>query len=512
MQINKIIKLAIKRLEREGKILTPDFYAEAFCKEAKLAGVKVDDCSHVEKMLETLNPELKKEIKNYRIQTLAELTRYLIAKLNRTNTSHCSEQLEAQIALNVSILKAIAKLHNQEARALAKKSLELLKKAPSKAEVEYFKQLWDNFVAKYDDTFLYKLKELGDVDTSDLRKTIENLKIAHKESAKQFDLREIADLLITSFTPSIASSVNESIESLRQKLREHPDALLEDSIKEEVKQAVAARIALDKKSVKEMVASLENILDKLSVRLIGMIEKSDGSTIEIQRIKKELESFTKESEIDFQIAHKQLYTIAIALEENTLEFKSDLQDHSADVKALQKRVKELEIQLKKAQQEAKIDFLTKLYNKRALDEFLQIKEGEFKRYGRNFSIVIFDIDHFKKVNDTYGHEAGDVILRSFANILKNDSREVDIVGRYGGEEFMAILSETDLEGAVQYAKKVNEHVQRAKFLYKGKRILLTVSAGVAQRKDWTSLEETIEKADENLYKAKRSGRNKVVYK
>ena len=75
MQINKIIKLAIKRLEREGKILTPDFYAEAFCKEAKLAGVNVDDCSHVEKMLETLNPELKKELKNYRIKTLAELTR-----------------------------------------------------------------------------------------------------------------------------------------------------------------------------------------------------------------------------------------------------------------------------------------------------------------------------------------------------------------------------------------------------------------------------------------------------
>ena len=512
MQINKIIRLAIKRLEREGKMLTPDFYAEAFCKEAKIAGVKVDDCSHVEKMLEMLNPELKKELRSYRIQTLGELARYLIARLNRTNKTQCSELLEAETALSMSMVKAIAKLHNLEARELAKKSLELLKKSPSKAELEYFKQLWDNFVANYDDTFLYRLKELGEVDSSNLKKTIENLKIAHQESREHFDLEKIATLLISTLAPSISSHLSKNIEELTEKLRSNPEILTQESIEEEIKQAVATRIALDKKSVKEMVESLEGILDKLSLRLIGMIEKSDGSTVEIQRIKKELESFTKTSEVNFQLAHKQLYTIAIALEENTLEFKSDLQDHSADVKALQKRVKELEEELKKAQQEAKIDFLTKLYNKRALDEFLQLKEGEYRRYGRNYSIVMFDIDHFKKVNDTYGHEAGDVILRSFATILKKDSRDVDIVGRFGGEEFMALLGETDLAGALEYAKKVNEHVQRAKFMYKGKRIPLTVSAGVAQRKDHLSLEDTIEKADANLYKAKNTGRNRVVFK
>ncbi len=512
MQINKIIKLAIKRLEREGKMLTPDFYAEAFCKEARLAGVKVGDCLHVEKMLETLNPEIKKELKNYRIHTLAELSRYLIAKLNRTNKTLCSEQLEVQTALNISIIKAIAKLHNHQARELAKRSLELLKKAPSTAELKYFKQLWDNFAANYDETFLYRLKELGTVDTNDLKKTIENLQITHRESQKHFDLEKISALLIGALAPSISSRIGENIETLTKKLHDHPEALLQHSIQEEVKQAIAARIALDKESVKEMVESLEAILDKLSMRLIGMIEKSDGSTVEIQRIKKELENFTKASEVNFQLAHKQLYTIAIALEENTLEFKSDLQDHSTDVKTLQKRVRELEMELEKAQEEAKTDFLTKLYNKRALDEFLHIKESEYKRFGHNFSVAMFDLDHFKKVNDTYGHEAGDVVLRSFATILKNDSRDVDIVGRFGGEEFMAILSKTDIEGAVQYAKKVNEHVQRAKFMYKGKRVPLTVSVGVAQRKDCTSLEEMIEKADINLYRAKNSGRNQVVYK
>ncbi len=512
MQINKIIKQAVKRLEREGKLLTPDFYAEAFCKEAKVAGVKVDDCSHVEKMLANLNPDLQKELKRYRIQTLAELTRYLIARLNRTDKTKCSEQLEAQTQLNLSTLKAITLLHNLQARDLAKKTIEIVSKPSSKAELEYFKQLWDNFTQTYDDTFLEKLKPFGAVDTKDLKKTIEGLKTKESEQTQKEDLQSVASLFISSLTPSISAQASENIESLSQRLKQDPNLLLEDSLQEEVKEAIASRIALDKKSVQVMVQSLEGILDKLSNRLINMIEHSDGSTVEIQRIKKELESFTKQSEVNFQLAHKQLYTIAIALEENTIEFRSGLEGHSAEVRQLQAKVKELESELKKAQKEAKIDFLTKLYNKRALDEFLHLREGEFKRYKRNYTIVMFDIDYFKKVNDTYGHEAGDVILKSFASILKRDSRDVDIVGRFGGEEFMAILGQTDVDGGVLYAKKVNEHVKRAKFLYKGKRIPITVSAGVAQRSDAASLEATIENADKLLYRAKAEGRDRVVFK
>ncbi len=510
MQINKIIKQAIKRLEREGKVLTPDFYAEAFCKEAKIAGVKVDDCGHVEKLLSMLSPQLQKEIKNYRIQTLSELSRFLIAKINRTDPSKCSQQLDAQTELNKSTLKAIMLLHNKEASELAKKSLELLASSPAKAQLDYFRQLWDNFIANYDDTFLQKLKILGDVDTQDLKKTIENLKIVHSQTQQHFDLEKVASALTASLIPSISSHITEDIEKLSAKLQQNPQILMEDTIEEEIKQAIAARIALDKQSVKEMVESLEGVLDKLSMRLIGMIEKSDGSTVEIQRIKKELESYTKESEVNFQLAHKQLYTIAIALEENTLEFKSNLEGHSHEVDLLKRRVMELEAELKKAKQEAKVDFLTKLYNKRALDEFLGIKESEFKRYGRNYTVVMFDLDHFKKVNDTYGHDAGDVILKSFAKILKKDSRDVDIVGRFGGEEFMAILSETDLEGGKTYAQKVRQHVERAKFMYKGKRIPVTVSGGVAERKSSASMEDTVKKADEKLYMAKKEGRNKIV--
>jgi len=143
---------------------------------------------------------------------------------------------------------------------------------------------------------------------------------------------------------------------------------------------------------------------------------------------------------------------------------------------------------------------------------MQMKEAEYKRYDRSFSVVMFDIDHFKKVNDTYGHEAGDAVLSAFAQILKKDCRTVDVVGRFGGEEFLAILTDTDSEGGVKFAQKVREHVQKARFVYKKKRITVTISAGVSQRANHLSLEATINAADEYLYKAKNSGRNRVEYK
>lgn len=165
--------------------------------------------------------------------------------------------------------------------------------------------------------------------------------------------------------------------------------------------------------------------------------------------------------------------------------------------------------LKKTQKKI---FLTKLYNKRALDELLDIKEAEYKRYGRNYCIIMFDIDFFKKVNDNFGHEAGDAVLSAFAKILKEECRTVDIVGRFGGEEFLAILSESDSAGGFVFAEKVRKHVQRARFMYNKERIKVTVSAGISDREKHVALQATVNSADEYLYKAKHDGRNQVAYK
>ncbi len=515
MTIQRIIKQTIKRLELEGKMLTPDFYAEAFCIEAKKAGMDVEDCNHVNKLTKTLNAEFQKELTQYRINSMNELVRFLISKLNRTKSTQCSEALEAYSVFTKRILQVIEVLHNQEATALAKKSIDLLNSSPNAAQVEQFRQLWVNFITTYDDSFLTKLKTLGTVDSNNLKKTIENLNLSigtPKESNKNLQLERISSLLVFSLVPSIASSANDTIAILSERIKNDPSILESEGIESEIKAAISYRIALDKKSVQEMIQSLDGVLDKLSVRLIEMIERSDNSTVEIQQIKKELESYNEESSGNFNIAHKKLFTIAVALEENTQLLSKDLNTHKGAVNQLAKKIKILEAELKAVKKESKEDFLTKLYNRRALDEFLSIKEAEYERYGHNYSIVLFDLDHFKAVNDTFGHDAGDAILSAFAKILKKEARTVDIVGRYGGEEFLAILSETGTEGGVIFAQKVRKHVQTARFMYKGERIDITLSAGVSERSKHTSVKNVINSADEYLYKAKQDGRNQVAYK
>ncbi len=511
MTVNQIIKRAVERLKLEGKLLTPDAYAEAFCLESKKAGILVEDCNHVDKYLSLLDKNVQSEIKQYRVKTTQELIRFIISKMNRMQPSQCAENFEALKMLTKRILQSVDVLHNSEASELAKNSIRILDKSQSSNDYEQLRQAWVNFLTLYDDTYLYKLSKLGKVYSSDLKKTIDSLEIdgSRKSPASSSDLAQISQLMIASFVPSIASSVNDNIANLSETLRGDPSLLSSKSMKDEIKDIIKLRIALDKSSVKEMVVALDTILDKLSLQLIDLIERSDISTGEIQEIKHELEHFDSNKESDFKSAHKKLFTIAVALEERTEILSKDLKVHNAKVKKLSSKVAHLESELQKAQKASHEDFLTKLYNKRALDEYLNVKEGEFNRYGRNYSIVMFDLDHFKLVNDNFGHDAGDAVLAGFAKILKKESRDVDIVGRFGGEEFLALLSDTDLKGALIFANKVNKHVEKTRFMYKGKRIEVYVSGGVAQRSSHTAMKAVINSADEQLYSAKQKGRNRI---
>ncbi|HIP30039.1 MAG TPA: GGDEF domain-containing protein [Sulfurospirillum arcachonense] len=124
-----------------------------------------------------------------------------------------------------------------------------------------------------------------------------------------------------------------------------------------------------------------------------------------------------------------------------------------------------------------------------------------------FSVILIDIDHFKKVNDTYGHPVGDEVLKDFASILKKSARITDVVGRWGGEEFMIIASETDSVGATKFATTIKKSINEHEFPKVGK---ITASFGLTQISIGDSLEEVVNRADLALYNAKETGRNRVV--
>lgn len=158
-----------------------------------------------------------------------------------------------------------------------------------------------------------------------------------------------------------------------------------------------------------------------------------------------------------------------------------------------------------------VDGLTQVFNKRYLLEFLEREMARCLRHGRALSLVLLDLDHFKQVNDTYGHLAGDYVLRELAATLKSRIRKEECFARYGGEEFALVLPETGHENTVYLADKLRNLIEQHAFVFEGKRLPVTFSAGVA---DLSAAHETalsfLKAADARLYEAKRAGRNRVL--
>lgn len=165
------------------------------------------------------------------------------------------------------------------------------------------------------------------------------------------------------------------------------------------------------------------------------------------------------------------------------------------------------INYKKVQEEfTSKEYLTGLYNRYHLDESLERKLKQSKRYSTIFGVMMIDIDHFKAVNDDYGHQAGDTILKEFANVLKNNSRETDIIGRWGGEEFLIIVENIDKDNIFKLAEKLRTIIETYDFSFVKH---ITASFGVTVYRSGDNVTEIVGRADKALYKAKNSGRNSV---
>ena len=157
------------------------------------------------------------------------------------------------------------------------------------------------------------------------------------------------------------------------------------------------------------------------------------------------------------------------------------------------------------------DFLTQLYNRRYFSDTTSRMLSLALRHKHNISVIVSDIDNFKIINDTYGHATGDKVIVSLANILKENSRESDIVARYGGEEFVILLYNTSINDAQKIAENIRTIVENTQVLTNKNNLKYTLSLGVAQyKKDIDAdIESTINRADKSLYKAKINGKNRV---
>ncbi|MCP3664347.1 MAG: diguanylate cyclase [Gammaproteobacteria bacterium] len=190
------------------------------------------------------------------------------------------------------------------------------------------------------------------------------------------------------------------------------------------------------------------------------------------------------------------------------QFKGNIKGLKVKLEEMEQNSSELKKQVRDAREEAYIDALTGVNNRHGFDVKMEQEFNRWQRYEYPMSLIMLDIDFFKKVNDTYGHQAGDKVLGVLGQLLKKQTREVDLVGRYGGEEFVVLLPETGRTSAHGVAEKIRQTVEKMGFHSEGSRVPLTLSCGVASFEKDEKPMDVIKRADKALYEAKSSGRNR----
>ena len=190
----------------------------------------------------------------------------------------------------------------------------------------------------------------------------------------------------------------------------------------------------------------------------------------------------------------------IELDETLLKYQDTLEE------IIEERTRELTKKSKEFETLASLDPLTGLYNRRKFSEILNYELNRFFRYKTRFSLINIDIDYFKKVNDTYGHDVGDIVIKRFCEVLKENIRSVDSAARWGGEEFLLLIVESDVNIAKKISAKINDVLFNTDFSPVEK---VTVSIGITQVVDGDTNESVITRSDRALYKAKNNGRNRI---
>jgi len=218
-----------------------------------------------------------------------------------------------------------------------------------------------------------------------------------------------------------------------------------------------------------------------------------------------------------QAVQQRLETIRAHMESFRHTEERRVREAEAEVEQLTNRLQSLEQEasvlrerIRTERANALIDPLTGIHNRLAYNERIQQEYARWHRYHTPLVFTVWDVDHFKQVNDVYGHQAGDKVLRVVARLLQSQVRETDFIARYGGEEFVILLPETELESARQVAEKLRASVEQAAFHYRQKRVPVTISCGLAQFREGDDADTVFARADTALYQAKESGRNRCI--
>ncbi len=326
------------------------------------------------------------------------------------------------------------------------------------------------------------------------------------------NINQMSKLFQQSLKPSISLSINDDLNSFSIKIGDSPSLLFEESIQQEMEKFIEERFEVDKQIVAQKTADIAKLVTLMNQYLGDAIDSSKSGTENVENIKNEIESISTNGTTKDELNNLQskLIQAAITIEDEMKLVNKNLQTGHGEISILEQKILKLEEELTQSKRESSTDHLTGLLTRRAYDKEIQKFEESYKRDKQDYALIFFDLDHFKKVNDDYGHDCGDIVLKTFAQILLKLTRKTDIVGRYGGEEFVAAVHYNNEDELVKYLTRVKSVVTTNKFKYNDLKLNITFSAGVDLRSKHQNYTDTIQQTDLLLYQAKDSGRNKIL--
>lgn len=250
------------------------------------------------------------------------------------------------------------------------------------------------------------------------------------------------------------------------------------------------------------------LLEMIREILVNMSDKTGGLAADLQTgnegIKQSLEDLaTTEEKARIQQLLNSVITATSALHNR-------VEDTHEDIIASRLTMEHIKEEMQETRQWLQEDTLTGAQNRRGMDMTLAREIARAKRFKTSLSLAMVDIDHFKRINDKYGHDAGDAMLVHLSTVIKSVLREADVLVRYGGEEFLIVLPDSDIRGASYVIDRLKQVIQKSPMIYEGKKIEATFSGGIAQLKTDENGHALIIRADKALYEAKQAGRNRVI--
>ncbi len=498
--------------------------------------------------------ELSREKRDAKLADALESLSRIITALDVTRGSNLSRRSDPILLL----LELLQNIHFDKAQRAQLREIcsELLKSVAGGQErdqisvyiqrlAELINQNFDHPSAKTDAlqivTRLLGLLELDSADCGALQERI----VADAGDDEESILQDLANLINQRFAePAADASIDEVITTLLERL-----AIVQGA--SDSTQQIRERVR-DGVGVGEWADTLNDIVASVASSLKRMDEEKRELEAFIINVTEQLGEITEviaEDHRDHQCDHKEALSLhefvqqGMSLMQQNFQTSNSLQQLKREItkniehirggvndfvdrfnhrhEATEERNQKLTQQLSRMEQEthelqamlnenrAKLlyDALTGVYSRMAYDERIQQEWSRWNRYQTPFSYAILDIDHFKQINDTYGHSAGDKALKIIAQLMQQYLRDSDCVFRIGGEEFVLLLTETSAQSANKLVAKLRDAIAESSIHFKGDPVRLTLSAGITETRDGDTIETIYERADAALYKAKHSGRN-----